>query len=86
MNKITDTVTLHNGVKMPRLGFGVYQVEDGRQVEQSVLSALRSGYRSIDTAEAYFNEDGVGRAIRASGVPRQELFVTTKVWNSTSGL
>ncbi|AIQ10781.1 aldo/keto reductase [Paenibacillus durus] len=85
MNKITDTVTLHNGVKMPRLGFGVYQVEDGRQVEQSVLSALRAGYRSIDTAEAYFNEDGVGRAIRASGVPREELFVTTKVWNTNQG-
>ncbi|QWU16469.1 Aldo/keto reductase [Paenibacillus sophorae] len=85
MNNITDAVTLHNGVKMPRLGFGVYQVEDGRQVEQSVLSALRAGYRSIDTAEAYFNEDGVGRAIRASGVPREDLFVTTKVWNTNQG-
>jgi len=82
INKITDAVTLNNGVKMPWLGLGVYEVKDGREVEQSVLTALGTGYRSLDTAEAYYNEEGVGMAIRKSGVPREELFVTTKVWNS----
>lgn len=82
INKITDAVTLNNGVKMPWLGLGVYEVRDGREVEQSVLTALQAGYRSLDTAEAYYNEEGVGMAIRKSGVPREELFVTTKVWNS----
>lgn len=82
INKITDTVTLNNGVKMPWLGLGVYEVEDGREVEQSVLTALQTGYKSLDTAEAYYNEEGIGAAIRKSGVPREELFVTTKVWNS----
>jgi len=82
INKITDTVTLNNGVRMPWLGLGVYEVEDGREVEQSVLTALQTGYKSLDTAEAYYNEEGIGAAIRKSGVPREELFVTTKVWNS----
>lgn len=82
INKITDAVTLNNGVKMPCFGLGVYEVKDGREVEQSVLTALETGYRSLDTAEAYYNEEGVGMAIRKSGVPREELFVTTKVWNS----
>lgn len=82
INKITDAVVLNNGVKMPWLGVGVYEVKDGHEVEQSVLTALQTGYRSIDTAEAYYNEGGVGEAIRKSGVARDELFVTTKVWNS----
>jgi len=79
---IRDTVTLNNGVQMPWLGFGVYQVEDGPEVEQAVSKALEIGYRSLDTASVYGNEKGVGKAIKASGLPRQELFITTKVWNT----
>jgi diketogulonate reductase-like aldo/keto reductase len=82
---LADTVTLNNGVKMPRMGLGVWQVDEGREVEQSVLAALRAGYRSIDTAAAYGNEVGVGKAIRESGIPRGELFVTTKLWNAHHG-
>ncbi len=85
INKITDAIVLNNGVKMPWLGLGVYEVKDGHEVEQSVLTALQTGYRSIDTAEAYYNESGVGTAIRKSGVAREDLFVTTKVWNSNQG-
>ncbi|WP_275411541.1 aldo/keto reductase [Catellatospora bangladeshensis] len=66
---------------MPQLGFGVWQVDDDT-AEKAVITALESGYRSIDTAKIYFNEEGVGRAIRAAGVPREELFVTTKLWNT----
>jgi 2,5-diketo-D-gluconate reductase A len=73
------TVTLNNGVEMPVLGFGVYQVP-AEQSEQVVTDALAAGYRSIDTAAAYQNEEAVGRAIAASGIPRDELFVTTKLW------
>lgn len=73
-------VILNNGVEMPILGFGVYQITDALQCEQSVVDALKAGYRSLDTAAAYLNEDAVGRAIRRSGIPRQELFVTTKLW------
>lgn len=75
-----DTVTLHNGVTMPILGFGVFQIPDADECERSVSAALEAGYRLIDTAAAYQNEEAVGRAIRASGVPRDELFVTTKLW------
>ncbi len=74
-----QTVTLNNGVQMPILGFGVYQMSDA-ECEASVLEALRIGYRLIDTAAIYGNEAAVGRAVKASGVPRQELFVTTKLW------
>jgi 2,5-diketo-D-gluconate reductase A len=74
-----QTVTLNNGVVMPILGFGVYQMADD-ECEESVLEALRVGYRLIDTASMYGNERAVGRAIKASGVPREELFVTTKLW------
>ncbi|MBB5869875.1 diketogulonate reductase-like aldo/keto reductase [Allocatelliglobosispora scoriae] len=74
-------VTLNNGVSMPQLGFGVWQVEDDI-AEQAVTTAIEVGYRSIDTAKLYFNEDGVGRAIAKSGVPREELFITTKLWNN----
>jgi diketogulonate reductase-like aldo/keto reductase len=78
-------VTLNNGVKMPQLGFGVWQVEDGEQVKEAVQKAIEVGYRSIDTAAIYKNEAGVGAAIRAAGIPREELFITTKVWNSDQG-
>lgn len=73
------TVTLHNGVKMPLLGFGVYQIP-AEECEQSVLDALKAGYRLLDTAAAYQNEQAVGKAIKKSGVPREDIFVTTKLW------
>ncbi len=79
---VTDYTTLNNGVHMPWLGFGVWQVEDARQIDFAVKKALETGYRSIDTAKAYRNEEGVGNAIRESGIPRNELFITTKLWNS----
>ncbi len=75
-----ESVTLNNGVEMPMLGLGVFQVEDTAVCERSVLDAIAVGYRSVDTAAAYLNEEAVGRAIKKSGVPREELFVTTKLW------
>lgn len=77
--------SLSNGVKMPWLGLGVFRIADGPEVEQVVQWALEAGYRSFDTATVYGNEAGLGRAIRASGVPREEIFVTTKVWNTDQG-
>lgn len=77
-------VTLNNGVEMPILGYGVYQVTP-EECERCVLDAIGVGYRSIDTAQAYYNETGVGNAIRKCGVPRDELFVTTKIWISNAG-
>lgn len=74
-----DYVTLYNGVKMPILGYGVYQVTKD-ECKRCVLDALKAGYRSIDTAQSYFNEEEVGEAIRESGIPREEIFLTTKVW------
>ncbi|EIT85728.1 oxidoreductase, aldo/keto reductase family protein [Fictibacillus macauensis ZFHKF-1] len=85
MNHLQDTTTLHNGVKMPWFGLGVFKVEDGDEVYQSVKSAIKLGYKSIDTAAVYKNEEGVGRAIKDSGIARDELFVTTKVWNADQG-
>lgn len=82
---ITDTAVLSNGVKMPWLGLGVFKVEDGSSVAEVVKNAIRLGYRSIDTAKVYQNESGVGQAIRECGVPREELFITTKVWNADQG-
>lgn len=79
---LQDCTTLHNGVKMPWFGLGVYKVEEGQEVIDSVKAAIKNGYRSIDTAAIYRNEEGVGQAIRESGVPREELFITTKVWNA----
>lgn len=79
-----EYVTLNNGVKMPMLGYGVYQV-DPAEAERCVLDAISVGYRSIDTAQAYANEEGVGNAIAKCGVPREELFITTKVWISNAG-
>lgn len=75
-----EYVTLNNGVKMPLEGFGVFQVPDPAQCEQAVLDAIESGYRLIDTAAAYMNEKSVGEAIKKCGVPREELFITTKLW------
>ena len=75
-----EYVTLNNGVKMPLEGFGVLQVLDPAQCEQAVLDAIESGYRLIDTAAAYMNEKAVGEAIKKCGVPREELFITTKLW------
>ena len=75
---------LNNGVSMPQLGFGVFRVPD-EETERAVLTALDAGYRSIDTASLYGNEAGVGRALAASGLARDELFVTTKVWNDDQG-
>lgn len=74
-----EYVTLSNGVKMPQLGYGVYQV-DKEECERCVLDALKVGYRQIDTAQSYFNEEEVGNAIAKSGVPREQIFLTTKVW------
>jgi methylglyoxal/glyoxal reductase len=85
LNSMQSTTTLHNGVKMPWLGLGVFKVEDGAEVVSSVKTALEVGYRSIDTAAIYGNEEGVGKAIAESTVPREELFITTKVWNSNHG-
>ena len=79
MNKI-ETVKLNNGVEMPLEGFGVFQVADPVQCEQAVLDAIASGYRLIDTAAAYMNEEAVGKAIARCGVAREELFITTKLW------
>ncbi|MFE1290274.1 aldo/keto reductase [Streptomyces sp. NPDC058751] len=78
------TVTLNNGVEIPQLGFGVFQVPDDATTA-AVTAALETGYRSIDTAAIYGNEAGVGRALAASGLPREELFVTTKLWNADQG-
>ncbi|MFV0478887.1 MAG: aldo/keto reductase [Parahaliea sp.] len=75
-----QTVTLNNRVEMPILGFGVYQISDAVECERAVAAALAAGYRLIDTAAAYMNEEAVGRAIARSGVPRDELFITTKLW------
>ncbi|MBI4899569.1 MAG: aldo/keto reductase [Actinobacteria bacterium] len=74
------TVTLNNGVEMPILGFGVFQIADPAECERAVTDALAAGYRAIDTAASYLNEEAVGRAIAGSGVPRHQLFVTTKLW------
>ncbi|MGG4128585.1 aldo/keto reductase [Paenibacillus illinoisensis] len=80
-----EYVTLNNGVQMPILGYGVYQIPDQDECEKCVLDAISVGYRSIDTAQAYRNEEAVGRAIKKSGVPREEFFITTKVWISNAG-
>lgn len=73
-------VLLNNGIEMPQIGFGVYQIDDLQVCEEAVLHAIQTGYRLIDTAAVYQNEEAVGRAIKRSGVPREELFITTKLW------
>ena len=85
ISNLRSTTTLHNGVEMPWLGLGVFLVKDGEEVVNSVRAALEVGYRSVDTAAAYKNEEGVGKAIAESNVPREELFITTKVWNADQG-
>ncbi|WP_019790959.1 aldo/keto reductase [Streptococcus sobrinus] len=75
-----EYLTLNNGLKMPKLGFGVFQVPDLKECEEAVLNALEAGYRLLDTAAAYGNEEAVGAAIKKSGIPRQEIFLTTKLW------
>ncbi|MFJ3205528.1 aldo/keto reductase [Streptomyces sp. NPDC086989] len=82
MNQV-PAIRLNNGTLMPQLGFGVFQIPDS-EAERAVGAALEAGYRSIDTAAAYGNEKGTGRALAASGVPREELFITTKLWNGRS--
>ncbi|TVP85403.1 MAG: aldo/keto reductase [Alkalicoccus sp.] len=79
-----EYVTLNNGLTMPKLGFGVWQVEND-EAEKAVKNAVKTGYRSIDTAMIYKNEEGVGRALKAIDVPREEMFITTKVWNADQG-
>lgn len=79
-----EYITLNNGVKMPKLGYGVYQTPP-EETERCVLEAIKTGYRSIDTAQAYYNEEGVGNALMKCGLPREELFVTTKVWITNAG-
>ena len=78
------TITLNNGVEMPMMGYGVWQIAPA-ECEHYVSEALKAGYRSIDTAQAYYNEEGVGEAVSKSGIPRKELFLTTKVWISNAG-
>ncbi|WP_018755846.1 aldo/keto reductase [Paenibacillus terrigena] len=85
MKHIADRVKLNNGVEMPWLGLGVWKAADGQEVSNAVKSAIECGYRSIDTAAVYQNESGVGQGIKDSGIAREELFVTTKVWNSDQG-
>lgn len=80
-----EFTTLNNGIKMPMEGFGVFQVPDSAQCEQAVLDAIQSGYRLIDTAAAYMNEEAVGAAVKKSGVSRSELFITTKLWVQDAG-
>lgn len=84
MTVTVPTVTLNNGVRMPQLGFGVFQVPDA-ETTAAVTAALEAGYRSVDTAAIYGNEGGVGKALAASGIARDELFVTTKLWNADQG-
>ena len=78
-------IVLNNGVKMPQFGLGVWQTENGQQVVDAVKAAVNAGYRAIDTAAAYENEDGVGQGIRECGLDRSELFITSKLWNSDQG-
>lgn len=81
---MVEYVTLNNGVKMPKLGYGVYQTPPD-ETERCVSDAIRIGYRSIDTAQAYGNEEGVGNAVANSGLPREEFFITTKIWITNAG-
>lgn len=78
-------VTLNNGVQMPILGFGVYQIPDAQECARSVVDAIETGYRLIDTAASYMNEEAVGRGLRASGVARDQLFITSKLWVQDTG-
>ncbi|MCQ6276757.1 aldo/keto reductase [Bacillus sp. V3B] len=85
VHSISHKIKLHTGVEMPQFGLGVFKIEDGNEAVDTVKTALNLGYRSIDTAAFYDNEEGVGQAIKDSGIPREELFITTKVWNTDQG-
>ncbi|KKI90120.1 glyoxal reductase [Bacillus sp. SA1-12] len=85
IKSLQDCTVLHNGVHMPRFGLGVWRVEEGQEVRDAVKAAIKAGYRSIDTAAGYGNEEGVGQAIKESGISREELFITTKVKNGDQG-
>ncbi|WP_405112716.1 aldo/keto reductase [Paenibacillus sp. FSL K6-1217] len=85
MMNLKSATKLANGVEMPWFGLGVFKVQEGQEVIDSVKAAIKAGYRSIDTASVYGNEEGVGQAIRESGIAREELFITTKVWNTEQG-
>lgn len=85
MTKTDPYVLLNNGMKIPQLGYGVWQIPDGQPVNEAVKTALTAGYRLIDTAAVYGNEAGVGQAVRDSLLPREEIFVTTKLWNADQG-
>ncbi|MBP1934506.1 aldo/keto reductase [Ammoniphilus resinae] len=85
LKDLRSTTRLNNGVEMPWLGLGVFKVKEGEEVYSSVKHAIQYGYKSIDTAAVYGNEEGVGKAIRESGIPREQLFITTKVWNANQG-
>lgn len=89
VKKLQDTTTLHNGVKMPWFGIGVFKVEEGPELVNAVKTAIKHGYRSVDTAAIYENEEGVGKGIeeglKEAGISREELFVTSKVWNADLG-
>ena len=78
---LSSTYRLHNGVQIPIIGFGTWQVKNGEEAYQAVLNALKAGYRHIDTAEGYYNEESVGQAIKDSGIPREDIFITTKLTN-----
>lgn len=82
MLNLKSTITMNNGIKIPRLGFGVYRAAQGDETKNAVLNALEVGYRHIDTASAYGNEESVGEAIKESGLKREEIFLTTKLFNS----
>src|SRR5881396_3635705 len=83
--QIMQTAKLNNSVEMPVLGFGVFQVKDLEECERSVVDAIATGYRLIDTAQSYENEEAVGKAIKRSGVARDDLFITTKLWIQSNG-
>lgn len=85
INSITDSTKLNNGLAIPWLGFGVFLMEPGGETELAIKAALEAGYRHIDTAAAYNNEASVGKAIQESSIPREDLFITTKLWNSDQG-
>lgn len=85
INNLQSTTTLNNGVKMPWFGLGVFKVEEGPELVNAVKTAIKHGYRSIDTASIYGNEEGVGQGIKESGIAREDLFVTSKVWNADLG-
>jgi methylglyoxal/glyoxal reductase len=85
LKNLQSTKTLHNGIKIPYVGLGVYQMKDPSETVQAVRTAIKSGYRSIDTAAIYDNEESVGQGVKEGGVAREELFITSKVWNSDQG-